>query len=434
MGSAGSVSQAPPFVALLPDRPLRDQSPEDLRVISVPTTAPREQVLACHTFVQELRRATKDLLAEPPPIDEGGETHFPKTWEELFTIPNAAASLRVGLRSDVVRIEELLAVLAEKLGSWLGPDLVESKHDEDVESKLGDRTATATVTAPAVKRTKSWKMLRHAFSSFKLLDDTRDKSLPGQEWRKLGLEKILPHLKGVSDEDLSVVIFHLLLGNFTDDNTGQVRRYSDQEIEAVFKKDLNAVREHVTSYVKAVVGILRQPGRPEFLSKDEQSLLVKSIKALLGNKTWNIGGQAKDVVDYIRGAAKEVLAHIAKDGEERIFPPIKGLFTDIKVPPEGKHRLDDEGILPMEELRFFTEGIAFGDVKPHPQEVLVMLEYFAKLVDPEFRKIAEELANKTNGDWRPAPPKTCVRMEAKLKHDHKDEQEPKACANIDMSR
>ena len=278
-------------------------------------------------------------------------------------------------------------------------------------------------------------MLRHAFGSVRRLDDS---SLPSKEWRKL--EKLLPHLNGVSEVDMSVVILHLLLGNFTDDNTtdgtGKVRRYSDQEIEAVFKKDLNAVRQHVTSYVKAVVEILRQAGRPDFLSKDDESLLVKSIKALLGNKTWNIGNQDQDkeVVGYIRDAASEVLATIAKDGEENIFPPIKDLFTDIKVPPKGKHRLDDAGILPMEHLRFFTERMAFGPVKPHSHDVLVMLEYFAKLVDPEFQKIAEKLAKDTHGDWRPAPPKTCVRMEAKLKKDHKDEKEPKPCSNIDMSR
>ena len=126
MGAASSVSQAPPFVALLPDIPLQDQHPEDLRVLSVPTTAPRKQVLECQAFVQELRRTTKDLLAEPPPIDEGGETHFPKTWHELFTMPDAAVSLRDGSSDDVAHLEKLIVVLTEKLSSWLGPVEVET--------------------------------------------------------------------------------------------------------------------------------------------------------------------------------------------------------------------------------------------------------------------------------------------------------------------
>ena len=88
----------------------------------------------------------------------------------------------------------------------------------------------------------------------------------------------------------------------------------------------------------------------------------------------------------------------------------------------------------MEHLRFFTEGMTFLDSTPHSHDVLVMLEYLAKLVDPDFQKIASKLAQDTNGDWRAAPPKTCIRMEAKLKYDHKNEKEPKPCANIDMSR
>ena len=85
-------------------------------------------------------------------------------------------------------------------------------------------------------------------------------------------------------------------------------------------------------------------------------------------------------------------------------------------------------------LRFFTNKVPLVGQDAHSHDMLVLLEYLAKLIDPEFQSIAKTLAEETNGKWKAAPPKTCVRMAAKLNHDHKDEHEPKPCANIDMSR
>ncbi len=55
-------------------------------------------------------------------------------------------------------------------------------------------------------------------------------------------------------------------------------------------------------------------------------------------------------------------------------------------------------------------------------------------MDQFFQRAAKDLAEEHRGQWRAAPPKTCVRMAAKLAADHAREPKPKAAANLDLAR
>eukprot|EP00750_Incisomonas_marina_P019208 INCI3251.6.p1 GENE.INCI3251.6~~INCI3251.6.p1 ORF type:complete len:695 (+),score=80.71 INCI3251.6:1713-3797(+) len=96
--------------------------------------------------------------------------------------------------------------------------------------------------------------------------------------------------------------------------------------------------------------------------------------------------------------------------------------------------MDRKGIIPFKHALKKPLSATLGGMQPHDSEFLVILEYLARLFDPFFQGAAKELAATHNGQWHAAPPKTCVRMAAKLHRDHVNEPEPKAAANLDTAR
>ena len=65
-----------------------------------------------------------------------------------------------------------------------------------------------------------------------------------------------------------------------------------------------------------------------------------------------------------------------------------------------------------------------------------MLQLLTAAIDPDFQSKTDAIASATRGECRtpPPPPKNFERMQGKLFGDHKDEEEPKPAANIDLSR
>ena len=58
----------------------------------------------------------------------------------------------------------------------------------------------------------------------------------------------------------------------------------------------------------------------------------------------------------------------------------------------------------------------------------------SKAVDPDFQQQMKIVFGSTTGAIRSAPSKGIMRMIEKIKEDHKDELNPKPCANIDGRR
>eukprot|EP00750_Incisomonas_marina_P006920 INCI14740.4.p1 GENE.INCI14740.4~~INCI14740.4.p1 ORF type:complete len:1069 (-),score=150.17 INCI14740.4:136-3342(-) len=242
----------------------------------------------------------------------------------------------------------------------------------------------------------------------------------------------LPWFKRAVDLDDQVfhtVLVFLQMGNFTAVD-GSVRSYYPEELMYA-GGTLEECRARVTVFVKLVINIVI--AEAERLPADDETLLLKALKALVGNKTWNVHGHDPVVFRFIHALAASKLRDIAIQGEKQIFPKYRGSFSDIPVPPNVKHRLDDPGVLPFKTLRTHLQSTIAG-IPRHDHEFMVVLEYLAKLVDPFFQFAARAIAEANNGEWRAAPPKTCARMAAKLAADYVDEPWPRSAANIDMSR
>jgi len=324
-------------------------------------------------------------------------------------------------------------------------------------------------------------LIRRQLSDHLKFDDPSSslRKYPRQYWSSLPSVLLAPELRavtGLCEEDLRIVVAFLQLGNLSNPD-GSVRRYSDLELlSPPIGKPLQDCRQHITTYVKAVVRLLLNhgellelrrkvelgelslespssaamhfdalssctptisPGGPSVIDSEfaEEYLLMKSLKSLLGNRTWNIHGQNEAVFQWVNDQAQKKLSAIALDGERRIFPRIRGAFSDgIFVPPERTHRLDDPGMLPFKTALKGPLSSVIGGIPPHDDEFLVILEYLAQLVDPFLQREAHDLCVSCGGSWRGAPPKTCARMKGKLTVDHKNETEPKAAANLDMAR
>ena len=114
---------------------------------------------------------------------------------------------------------------------------------------------------------------------------------------------------------------------------------------------------------------------PVVPSASGRYLLMKSLKALLGNTTWNINGADAATFDWVNEQALKKLTAIARDGERYLYPRFRGAFaTGIKVPPPRVHRLDDPGMIPFDTAlkRQLTSNV--GGLPPHESEFLVILE------------------------------------------------------------
>ena len=153
----------------------------------------------------------------------------------------------------------------------------------------------------------------------------------------------------LSVDDLEVVVRVLKLGNFTTDN-GTVRSLTSVELESqIVGVPLEDCRCAITRYIIACISVLKN----KMASTDHMALLLKSLKCLVGNKTWNFHGQNEVVFRLLQGHALRRLNSIASAGEEHIFSKIRLDVVDkiaIQVPPTKKHRLDDAGILPIQTL------------------------------------------------------------------------------------
>ena len=219
-------------------------------------------------------------------------------------------------------------------------------------------------------------------------------------------------------------------------NAGSARRGSEQARAGKDSRGLAQPRpssgRRRSSVQRAVSASAREPH--PFLSWDHEVLLLRSLKALLGNQTWAIHGFDPHVYRYLLRSAKVTLKTLATEGESRIYPLVRDFFTDVKVPADSKPRLDNSGALLYKEALKKPLKQSFGQLRPHKYELLVILEYLARLFDPFFQRAAQDMAKATNGKWRAAPPKTCARMAAKLSNDHAHEPEPKAAANLDLAR
>jgi len=289
---------------------------------------------------------------------------------------------------------------------------------------------------------------------------------PGSYWRPLGkfMRTHFPNSSLVT-EDVRAVLVFLRVGNLTTAD-GSVRSYTDNELK-VIGETLSSSRSRVSKFVETVIKILVRTkvttmtstssssrglissGREDsngstnieadskkkgVLTAAHEQLLVKCLKSLVGNKTWDMNAQDPEMYKFVHQQALVKLKAIAAFGENTIFPKIRDKFADIAVPKHQHRRLDDRGVLPVTALKDILHMRSVGGLATHSFEVMVLFEYLAKLIDPFFQAAARNIAAHTNGLWRAAPPKTCVRMSAKLGEDHKAEREPKAAANIDMSR
>ena len=67
-------------------------------------------------------------------------------------------------------------------------------------------------------------------------------------------------------------------------------------------------------------------------------------------------------------------------------------------------------------------------------EFCKLLELLNKVTEVMFAKIVTPVIESCGGSWKQAPPKNAMRMVGKLHLDHKDEVDPKSCANIDGVR
>ena len=256
---------------------------------------------------------------------------------------------------------------------------------------------------------------------------------------------------GLNVGHLRVVISLLKLGNLTD-RTGGIRRLTDQELGwlcGVADTNIAAIRIRITDVFKTLMRALDElRGTAENkMSIETQSkwhdLLLKSLKSLVGNETWSLNNSDPKTFKFIRQRAVVQLQYIARNGEETIYPRIRGAFGKLRVPPKAKHRLDDNGIIPYHKTLATPLHRRIGQIDPFPGELefLIILQYLALLVDPYFQAKAQALAISNNGGdwescWRAPPTKTWVRMAAKMANpdDHGREAVPKAAANIDMSR
>jgi len=233
----------------------------------------------------------------------------------------------------------------------------------------------------------------------------------------------------MDDAHFDTVLVFLQMGNFTSAD-GSLRIYHPVELMYA-GGSLEECRCRITAFVKLVINILI--GDNATMAPADEKLLLKALKALVGNKTWDLHGQDESVFLFIQELAKSKLEDIALRGEEELFPKFRGEFADIKMPPRAKHRLDGAHVLPFKSLRTYLVSSIAG-IPPHDHEFMVILEYLAKLIDPFFQFEARAIAEAHNGQWKAAPPKSCVRMAAKLTLDHAHEPWPQAAANIDMSR
>lgn len=298
----------------------------------------------------------------------------------------------------------------------------------------------------------------------------------------------ITHIYGLSEGGVRTVVILLKLGNFTNhidssvcSHTFETLKYLLLDVAQEHDKQrlLQILYERVTRFVTATIDILgtwankkrmlQKLGCPPHriknlrqselmavlgggfgymvcINTDWENILLKALKALVGNHTWFFHGSQSTqhkVFKHVQSEAKKQLESIASYGEDHIFSKIRGTFSTMTIPPRGKHRLDNPGILPYAKTLKIPLNAEIAGIQPVPDdmEFLVILQYFALLVDPFFQARAKKIAeNHNDGDWkscwRAPPTKTWVRMLAKMKNpnDHGKECAPKAAANIDMSR
>ena len=180
----------------------------------------------------------------------------------------------------------------------------------------------------------------------------------------------------LTDEDFHVVLTFLRMGNFTASD-GSVRMYHTEELHYA-GGSLEDCRKCITKFVQHAMGVVIQQSENPAIDQSEVSLLVRALKNLVGNKTWDLDGHNPEVYALIREHALTRLQQIATQGEGSLFPKIKGAFDDVVVPPNGKPRLDDAGVLPFDALQGFFKATV-GDIPPHDHEVMVVFEYLAKV-------------------------------------------------------
>ena len=284
------------------------------------------------------------------------------------------------------------------------------------------------------------------------------KVLPAKDWEQLmKLPVYFPAVcTDLDPRDLRMVVSLLKIGNLTTDAEG-VRRLNDEELSWLCDAasvDINACHSQITrvfcdALMPAAMQVLNNNTSPKSgitqLPKQwtDGGLLLKALKALVGNETWSLNNNDPKTFEYVRDQALHQLRRIARDGETRIYPKIRDAFGTLKVPRRTKHRLDDRGVIPYRKTLHLPLHTVIADEPPPSDELefLILLQYLAILIDPFFQAKAKALATSNNqGDWqscwRAPPTKTWVRMAAKMANpnDHGNEREPKAAANIDMSR
>lgn len=81
---------------------------------------------------------------------------------------------------------------------------------------------------------------------------------------------------------------------------------------------LEECRSRVTAFVKLVINIVI--AEADRLPPADETLLLKALKALVGNKTWNVHGHNPVVFRFIHALAASKLRDIAIQGEKQIFP------------------------------------------------------------------------------------------------------------------
>eukprot|EP00750_Incisomonas_marina_P019207 INCI3251.5.p1 GENE.INCI3251.5~~INCI3251.5.p1 ORF type:complete len:523 (+),score=60.21 INCI3251.5:272-1840(+) len=96
---------------------------------------------------------------------------------------------------------------------------------------------------------------------------------------------------------------------------------------------IEAVLDCRTSLVDGPIVSPSRRAHP-FLSAADEDLILRSLKALIGNRTWNIHGCNRDVYAFLRSQAHVKLEEIAKRGESSLYKRVCGEFSHVKLPPK----------------------------------------------------------------------------------------------------
>ena len=173
------------------------------------------------------------------------------------------------------------------------------------------------------------------------------------------------------------------------------------------------------------------------LDAADEDLLLKALKSLMGNHTWELHGRNKPLFAELQTRVRTKLKDLAAHPEQRLFAALdRDIMGRVKSSKKSskRPRQDDEGVLPLAMLKDRLMATVVGIPPRQTREIVVLLAYLATLLNPFFQRVAKDLAESHGGAWFGSRPKSVDRMLAKLDTDHAREKWPRPCANVDIVR